>query len=86
VLAQRLADRDKIAKANASLLKLALTAMEQRLSEARGESGYRGERLQHHRSGDRSGDGLRRRICRSTWQRRLLLGRDIAGDHISRSR
>jgi uncharacterized protein involved in exopolysaccharide biosynthesis len=44
VLAQRLADRDKIASERKSA-EVALTAMEQRLSEARGESGYRGERL-----------------------------------------
>ena len=44
LLAQRLADRDKLGserQADAA----ALTAMEQRLGEARGESGYRGERL-----------------------------------------
>jgi uncharacterized protein involved in exopolysaccharide biosynthesis len=43
-LAQRLADRDKLASERKSA-EAALTAMEQRLGEARGESGYRGERL-----------------------------------------
>ncbi len=44
LLAQRLADRDKLGSERKSA-EAALTAMEQRLGEARGESGYRGERL-----------------------------------------
>ncbi|MGO9230015.1 MAG: hypothetical protein ACLQKA_12520 [Bryobacteraceae bacterium] len=44
LLAKRLADRDKIGSERNSA-EVALTAMEQRLGEARGESGYRGERL-----------------------------------------
>lgn len=44
LLAQRMADRDKLVNARKSA-EAALTAMEQRLGEARGESGYRGERL-----------------------------------------
>jgi succinoglycan biosynthesis transport protein ExoP len=43
-LAQRLADRDKVASERKSA-EAALAAMQQRLGEARGESGYRGERL-----------------------------------------
>jgi len=43
-LAQRLADRDKLGSERKSV-ETALAAMEQRLGEARGESGYRGERL-----------------------------------------
>jgi uncharacterized protein involved in exopolysaccharide biosynthesis len=44
LLAQRLADREK-AESERQAAEAALTAMQQRLSEARGESGYRGERL-----------------------------------------
>jgi uncharacterized protein involved in exopolysaccharide biosynthesis len=44
LLAQRLADRDKLGSERKSA-GAALIAMEQRLGEARGESGYRGERL-----------------------------------------
>lgn len=44
VLAQRSADRDRLASERRSD-EAALVAMQQRLSEARGESGYRGERL-----------------------------------------
>ncbi|MGO9009969.1 MAG: Wzz/FepE/Etk N-terminal domain-containing protein [Bryobacteraceae bacterium] len=44
LLAQRLADRDKLAPQRQAD-EAAFSAMEQRLSEARGESGYRGERL-----------------------------------------
>jgi len=44
LLAQRLADRDKLGSERKSA-DAALTAMVQRLGEARGESGYRGERL-----------------------------------------
>jgi uncharacterized protein involved in exopolysaccharide biosynthesis len=44
LLAQRLADRDKL-ESERKADEAALTAMEQRLGEARGESGYRGERL-----------------------------------------
>jgi uncharacterized protein involved in exopolysaccharide biosynthesis len=44
LLAQRLTDRAKI-ESERQAAEAALTAMQQRLSEARGESGYRGERL-----------------------------------------
>ena len=44
VLTQRLADRDQI-ESQRKADETALAAMEQRLGEARGESGYRGERL-----------------------------------------
>ncbi|MGB9458384.1 MAG: hypothetical protein WCB12_20215 [Bryobacteraceae bacterium] len=44
LLAQRRADREKL-ESERKLAEAALAAMEQRLSEARGESGYRGERL-----------------------------------------
>ncbi|MGD0045432.1 MAG: hypothetical protein ABSE42_00320 [Bryobacteraceae bacterium] len=44
LLARRLADRDQLGSERQSA-EAALTAMEQRLGEARGESGYRGERL-----------------------------------------
>lgn len=44
ILARRLADRDQLGSERKSA-EAALTAMEQRLGEARGESGYRGERL-----------------------------------------
>jgi len=44
LLAQRMADRDKLVNARKAA-EAALTAMEQRVGEARGESGYRGERL-----------------------------------------
>jgi len=44
LLAQRLADRDKL-ESERKAAEAALAAMEQRLGEARGESGYRGERL-----------------------------------------
>jgi len=44
LLAQRLADRDKLATERKSA-EAVLETLEQRLSEARGDSGYRGERL-----------------------------------------
>ena len=44
LLAQRWADREKL-ESQRKFAEAALAAMEQRLSEARGESGYRGERL-----------------------------------------
>jgi uncharacterized protein involved in exopolysaccharide biosynthesis len=44
LLAQRFADRDKVASERKSA-ETALATMEQRLDEARGDSGYRGDRL-----------------------------------------